>query len=201
MIYGYARCSTNETKQDIDRQKRELKLLGAVDETIYFEYESGTVRNRPEFTKLFSILKDGDTLVTTEVSRLTRSTSHLCDIIEVCREKKLKLVIKDSITIDCTNGRLDPMTNAFLQISGVFAELERNIISERVKSGMKSAAEKGIHCGRMRTTEEDIPAKFKRYYEQYKQGEINKTELAKLSDVSRPSMYKYMQILDKTAEG
>ena len=40
MIYGYARCSTNEKLQDINRQVRELKQQGATDETIYLEYES-----------------------------------------------------------------------------------------------------------------------------------------------------------------
>ena len=48
MVYGYCRCSTNETKQDINRQKRELVELGATADTIYFEYESGTKINRPE---------------------------------------------------------------------------------------------------------------------------------------------------------
>ena len=48
MIYGYARCSTNEDLQDINRQVRELKMQGATDETIYMEYESGTKVNRAE---------------------------------------------------------------------------------------------------------------------------------------------------------
>ena len=81
MIYGYARCSTNEEKQDIDRQKRELFKLGVSDDKyIYWEYESGTKEDRPELKKLFDIVKSGDTIATTEVSRLTRSTKQLCDI-------------------------------------------------------------------------------------------------------------------------
>ena len=139
MIYGYARCSTTEDKQDINRQTRELKQLGATDETLYFEYESGTKIDRAELNKMFNAVREGDTIVTTEVSRITRSTKQLWDIIELCKQKRLKLIIKDSITIDCTSGDVDPMTNAFLQMSGVFAELERNIISERVKSGMRNA--------------------------------------------------------------
>ena len=58
MVYGYCRCSTNETKQDITRQKRELKELGAVDATIFMEYESGTKINRPELAKLLSTALD-----------------------------------------------------------------------------------------------------------------------------------------------
>jgi len=72
MVYGYARCSTNETKQDIDRQKRELKKMGVEDKNIYFEYESGAKTDRIQLNRLLSVAKDKDTIVTTEVSRLTR---------------------------------------------------------------------------------------------------------------------------------
>ena len=85
MIYGYARCSTNETLQDINRQIRELKQQGAVDKTIYQEYESGTKINRVELQKLLDIVKSGDTILATEVSRITRSTKQLCDIIELAK--------------------------------------------------------------------------------------------------------------------
>ena len=81
MIYGYARCSTNESMQDIDRQIRELKQQGAEDKTIYREYESGTKTNRVELQKLLDIVEPGDTILATEVSRITRSTKQLCDII------------------------------------------------------------------------------------------------------------------------
>lgn len=47
-VYGYCRCSTNETKQDVHRQRRELKNMGVEDAHIYMEYESGTKVNRPE---------------------------------------------------------------------------------------------------------------------------------------------------------
>lgn len=201
MKFGYARCSTNELKQDIERQKRELKQLGVSDENIYFEYESGTKTDRAELKKLFNIVRAGDTIITTEVSRITRSTKQLCDIIELCKEKKLKLVIKDSITIDCSSGELDPMTKAFLQISGVFAELERNIISERVKSGMRNAKAKGTTLGRAKTTVADIPLQFRKYYSQYKKGGINKAELARLSGITRPTAYKYIELLESANNG
>ena len=69
MIYGYARCSTNEERQDIDRQKRELFSLGVSDDRyIYWEYESGMKDDRAELQKLFDIISEGDTIATTEVS-------------------------------------------------------------------------------------------------------------------------------------
>ena len=74
MNYGYARCSTNELKQDIDRQKRELIKQGVAEENIYFEYESGTKSDRVEFNRLLETIDEGDTIIATEVSRITRST-------------------------------------------------------------------------------------------------------------------------------
>ena len=197
MIYGYARCSTSEREQDIDRQKRELKELGATDNTIYFEYESGTKVDRPEFNKLLNIVKPGDTIVTTEVSRLTRSTKQLCDIIQLISDKGLKLVIKGSVTIDCANGEIDPMTKSFLQMAGVFAELERNLISARVKSGLDNARAKGKTLGRPKTDKDDIPPIFYKHYPLYQKGKLNKVEFAKICGLSYPTIYKYLALVEK----
>ena len=48
----------------------------------------------------------------------------LCEIIDTIREQHLRLVIVGSITIDCRNGQTDPMSEAFLQMAGVFSQLE-----------------------------------------------------------------------------
>ena len=66
--WGYARCSTNETKQDISRQKRELLALGVEEEkNIFWEYESGGNNNRAEFNKLLEIVQPQETIICTEV--------------------------------------------------------------------------------------------------------------------------------------
>ena len=195
-IYGYARCSTNEDRQDINRQKRELKLLGATDETIYFEYASGRKDDRSEFKKLMNIVEEGDTICTTEVSRLTRSTKMLCDIIDQIKEKKLRLMIKDGLTIDCRKGQIDAMTEGMLKMWGVFAEIEANLISSRVKSGMANAKSKGIHCGRYETTLDDIPHVFLKHYPKLVSKQINVTEMARLCGLSRNSVYKYRKLIE-----
>ena len=194
--YGYARCSTNENKQDINRQKRELKALGCMEEkNIYWEYESGTKIDRVELNKLLDQIKAGDTIVTTEVSRITRSTKQLCEIIEKVKEKQLKLVIGGFI-VDCSKGELDAMTDGMLKMMGVFAEMERNMISERVKSGMANAVVKGKVIGRPITTIENLPSSFIKHYPKYKMGQINKSELARICNISRQSIYKYMKIYE-----
>jgi len=196
MIYGYCRCSTNETRQDINRQRRELKKLGATDEHIYFEYESGTKINRPELQKLLEIVKSGDVIVTTEVSRITRSTKQLCDIIDLCKERHLKLVIQNSVTIDCSNGEIDPMTEAFLQMAGVFAQLERNMTVCRIKSGLRNARAKGVRLGRPHLTPDQLPRKVVEQYDNWKNGILTKTDYAKICDISRPTLDKYIAILN-----
>lgn len=194
MIYGYARCSTNESLQDINRQIRELKQQGVEEKTIYREYESGTKVNRAELQKLLDIVKPGDTILATEVSRITRSTKQLCDIIELAKNRKIKLVL-GTFVVDCRK-ELDPMTEGMLKMMGVFAELERNMISQRVKSGMQNAKAKGKTIGRPAVTADDIPANFYKHYPKYKKGEINKKEFSRLCSLSYPTIYKYLRIVE-----
>lgn len=196
MIYGYARCSTSEKEQDINRQIRELKLQGAVDKTIYREYESGMKANRAELAKLLDVVQSGDTIIATEVSRITRSTKQLCDIIEFAKEKQIKLVL-GSFIVDCTK-ELDPMTEGMLKMMGVFAELERNMISQRVKSGMENAKAKGKAIGRPSITADGIPSIFYKHYPKYQKGEINKKEFSRLCNLSYPTIYKYLHIVAET---
>jgi len=194
MIYGYARCSTNETKQDINRQLRELKAAGA--EEVYFEYEHGDSDVKQKQLALLDIVREGDTILTLEVPRLARSTKQLCEIIEIVKEKKLRLVIVGSITVDCSGGRIDPMSNAFIQMSGVFAELELGMIRERVRSGMANAKAKGIKIGRPPLNRDDIPPVFYRHYPAYKNKQLNVSELARVCDLSRTTVYKYISLLE-----
>ena len=197
MIYGYARCSTNEERQDIDRQKRELYSLGVTaDKYIYWEYESGTKYDRAELQKILDIVTDGDTIVTTEVSRLTRSTKHLCEILQTVKDKRLILDIGGSFRVDCSKGDMDPMTEGMVKMWGVFAEMERNIISQRVKSGMKNAAAKGKQIGRPATDKNNLPNKFWKYYQMYKTDDINISEMARIMGCSRSSVYKYIKIAE-----
>lgn len=194
MNHGYARCSTNESKQDIDRQVRELKQTGA--EAIFLEYEHGDAAVKCQLSSLLEQAEEGDTVITLEVSRLARSTKQLCEIIEIIRSKHLRLVIVGSITVDCSNGEIDPMTNAFIQMSGVFAELELRIIRERVRSGMANAKAKGAKIGRPQATADDIPAVFLRHYPAYKNKQLNVSELARVCDLSRTTVYKYIDLLE-----
>ena len=193
MIYGYARCSTNESKQDINRQIKELKAAGA--EEVIFEYEHGDAKMKKELHMLLELAQAGDTIITLEVSRLSRSTQQLCELIDIIWEKRLRLIIMGSITIDCREGKVDPMSEAFLQMAGVFSQLELAMIRARVKSGMENAKAKGKKIGRRPTTKEDIPSSFLKHYAIFMEGKMNVSELARVCGLSRPTVYKYMKMM------
>ena len=191
--YGYARCSTNEDKQDINRQIRELKAAGA--EEVIFEYEHGDAKVKQNLNMLLDAAQEGDTIITLEVSRLSRSTQQLCEIVEVIKRKKLRLIIVGSITVDCRNGDIDPMSQAFIQMSAVFSELELSIIRARVRSGMRNAREKGAKIGRRPTTKDDIPPIFYKHYPAFMSKQMNVSEFARVCGLSRPTIYKYLRLV------
>lgn len=196
MIYGYCRCSTDETKQDIARQERELCSLGVDSANIFTEYAHGTDRNRVELNRLLDTIVPGDTIIATELSRITRSTKDLIEILEIAKDKHIKLVL-GGFVCDCSTDELDPMTEGMLKMMAVFAEMERNIISQRVKSGMKNAKAKGKQIGRPKTSANNLPDRFWKYYNQYKDNQINLSEFSRLMDSSRASIYKYIKIAEK----
>lgn len=196
MIYGYARCSTDENKQDINRQVRELKQQGVSEANIFLEYQSGMKVDRVQLNRLLSLIRPMDTIISTEVSRITRSTKQLCEIIERAKRDKLCLLF-GSFIVDCTK-ELDPMTEGMLKMMGVFSELERNIISQRVKSGMANARAKGISIGRNKLTLETLPEIFLKYYPLFTSGNLNKAELALLCKCSYPTILKYINLCSCT---
>ena len=162
---------------------------------VFLAYEHGDDNAKTELHALLASTSPGDEILTLEVTRLARSTKQLCDIIEAVKEKHLRLSIVGSITVDCRDGQIDPMSNAFIQMSGVFAELELRMIRARVKSGMANAKAKGARIGRPQLTKEDIPQVFYRHYPAYKNGHLNLSELARVCDLSRTTVYKYIELI------
>ena len=194
-IYGYARCSLAEERgQDLQRQTRELKAAGA--EEIITEREHGDAKTKQALDLILKSAEQGDTLICCEVSRLSRSTQQLCEIINTIKEKHMRLVIIGSITVDCRDGQIDPMSQAFIQMSAVFSELELSILRARVRSGLANARAKGHKIGRKPTTKDDIPAVFYKHYPSFAAGKLNVSEFARLCGLSRPSIYKYVKLLE-----
>ena len=200
MIYGYARCSTTEDKQNVDRQVQELKAMGA--ELIYKEYISAIKVNRPEYKKLLNAIKEGDTVMATELSRLTRSTTQLYELLKLIEARRAKLIIPSLPELDYTSSSDDTsktLAKLMLTLSGSFAEMERQLTVERIKSGLEAAKRSGKKLGRARVTAKTIPKEklqsLKRHYPAYLEDKLSLSELARLCKVTRATLYKYIDLL------
>ena len=192
--YGFARCSLGEEKgQDLNRQVRELRAAGA--EEIITERVHGDAKVKPQLDFLLEHIETGSSLYVTEASRLSRSVSQFCDILEIVKQKHLRLVIIGSITVDCRNSDMDPMSEAFLQMASIFNQLELSMIKARIRSGMANAREKGRQIGRKPVTKADLPPAFIKYYPSYMNGTMNVSELARVCQLSRPTIYKYLSLM------
>lgn len=162
--------------------------------TVIQEYESGANTERERFLELVSSIRNGDTLVATEVSRVTRSLRQLCEVTEVAKAKGLLLKF-GQLEYDFADGRIDAFKLAMLQITGVFAELERNLTKERINSGLAHAKTKGVTLGRPKKTAVHVPIAARQHIEAHLRGEITVAQMAKQAGLSRPTAYKYIKLV------
>ena len=133
-LIGYARVSTDE--QATEAQEIELRSAGC--DQIVEEHGSGASRARPALSKLLRELGPGDTVVVVRLDRLARSVSHLLEVIEDLSAKGAHFrSLRDPIDTSTPQGMFS------LQVLGAVAQLERALISERTKAGIRAAKAKG----------------------------------------------------------
>src|SRR5450759_3301450 len=180
---GYARVST--TEQSLDRQQDELTAAGA--EMVYQEVGSGKKgAPRPQWDELLRSLRQGDTLMVTELSRLGRSTSQLSQLADDLSDRGIALrILNLGIDTGTPSGKL------VYQIIAAVAEMERELLIERTNSGLAASRARGRKGGRKR---EFSPAAVRRAQEQYDRGEMSVTEIARVAGVSRQTLYRYLSI-------
>ena len=198
-IYGYCRCSTNESAglQSFDHQQKELINHGVKPEDIFTERISGTKENKPVLNKLLSICEPGSTIKVYELSRISRSIRDFNNTVEIIKNKKLRLeLIMNNITIDFTKDKIDPFTEFFLNILISFSSLEVSVIRERVKSGMAATTKR---IGRPPMSKEKLESDilFLKYYLKWKNKEINLSEMSRLYGHSRKNCREKIKIYEK----
>lgn len=141
LTFGYARVSTDD--QDLALQYSALTKFGVEEEHIYSDHASGKNMEREKLQRLVRVLRQGDTLVVWKLDRLGRDLAGVLDMIRKLEEEGIEFV---SLTENFDTKT--PIGKAFLQIALVFAELERNMISERTKAGMAAQKAAGARFGR-----------------------------------------------------
>ena len=175
MRVGYVRVSS--VNQHEDRQLVTMEHYKV--EKIFQEKVSGKDKNRPELQKALEWVREGDTLVVHDFSRLARSTKDLLEIVEYLESKKVTLIsAKENIDTSTATGKL------MLTMIGAINEFERTNLLERQREGIAIAKEKGKYKGRKEVKIDN----FEQYYKRYMSREVTKTQLAQELNISRPTL-------------
>ena len=142
-LIGYARVSTTEGRQVLDRQLDALRETGC--ERIFEDHASGAAAERPNLAGCLDYLREGDVLVVLDLDRLGRRAGELITLVDE--------LDKRGIGFRALNTPMDtttPAGRAFLQIQAAFSEMERNLLRQRVLEGVKAARARGRKGGRPR---------------------------------------------------
>lgn len=177
---GYARVSTND--QDPELQIQALKKAGC--KKIFTETVSGIASSRPELDKCFDYLRKGDTLIIYKLDRLGRSAKDIINITNTLQERAINLVaLNDNIDTTTPQGKF------MFQLTASLAELERNLISERTKDGLKAARARGRLGGRRKKLTEKEANQVRQLH---KKNIMSIKEICQRYKISRSTLYCYL---------
>ena len=149
MVFGYIRVSTEQ--QSLQNQKHKILEYAQqhtilIDELIELEISSKKSQKERKIDILLDKLKDGDTLICTELSRLGRNMLEILNLVEQFNQHKIKLVFTNQPELSTNQN--EALSALLLAIYGYFAQTEREIISERTKQGLSAARAMGKILGR-----------------------------------------------------
>src|SRR5215472_8597076 len=184
MKYGYSRVSTDD--QHADMQHAALRKAGCkklfTDDGI-----SGATTKRPALLRCLKTLQPGDTLMVWKLDRLGRSLRDLITMLDDLKRRGVKFrSLTEAIDTETPTGR------AMWQMIGVLAELERSLISERTRAGVKAAQRRGVKFGRKPKL---TPQQLDHARELIEKGEHDRQGIAALFKVSRTTLYRALAVV------
>ena len=183
MIYGYARVSTVE--QNLDRQIEALESAGC--EKIYMDKLSGKNTKRPQLQLLFEELKEGDTIIVKDLTRFSRSTRDLFELLDLIKEKGAFLRSVSDKWLDTSDN--NPFNELLFHIMSALSEYERKMIKERQKEGIAIAKEKGLYNGRPVKYTENNP-RLKHALDLYEGGGYTVKEVCNVTGIKEATFYR-----------
>lgn len=180
MKYGYARVSTED--QNPAMQLTALKKAGC--KTVFKDEVTGAHVNRPALHRCLNTLEHGDTLIVWKLDRLGRSLRDLIAMLDDFKQRGINfLSLTEAIDTETPTGR------AMWQMIGVLAELERSLIAERTRAGVKAAQRRGVKFGR---TPKLSRAQIAHACAQIEAGKTV-DELAAILRIGRSTLYRALQ--------
>ena len=192
--YYYARVSTKE--QNLDRQIRAFKELGASDREIICDKESNRNLDRAGYQALkHTLLRNGDTLVIKSLDRLSRSKSDIHNELQYFNNSGIRLKVIDLPTTmmdlpEAQSWIFEMINNVMIEVLGTIAEQERMTLRQRQAEGIVAAKAKGNHMGRPKI---QFPDNWDEIYLEWEAGDLTAREAMALTGTKRTSFYKLIK--------
>lgn len=184
---GYARVSSHDQKLD--------SQLDALDQVrcnkVFSDRVSGTKADRPGWEQLKAYIRPGDTVVATELSRMSRSLMHLLEVVQGFEKQGIALMsLRENIDTSTATGR------CFLAMIGAMSQMERELKAERTAAGRAAAKARGRTGGRPRTD----PDKLEQARILYLNSDKTAADVCRLVGLGRRTLFSYLAQMreDKT---
>jgi DNA invertase Pin-like site-specific DNA recombinase len=180
---GYVRVSS--VGQNPARQIQQLKEIGM--DIIYEEKISGATKERDQLQKMLGDLWEGDTIYVTDLTRITRSTQDLFELIDNIRSKKANLKSLKDTWLDLSED--NPYSQFLITVMAGVNQLERDLIRMRQREGIELAKKEGKFKGRLKKYHKNH-AGMNYAVKLYKEGNMTVNQICEITNVSRASLYR-----------
>jgi DNA invertase Pin-like site-specific DNA recombinase len=185
---GYARVSALDQK--LDAQLDALSEAGCA--KIFSDRVSGAKANRPGWEQLMAYVRPGDTVIITELSRMSRSLAHLLEVVRTLEAQRIELVsLREHIDTATATGR------CFLAIMGAIAQMERELQAERTAAGRAAAKARGRTGGRPLTD----PDKLEQARILYLHSDKTAGDVCRTVGIGRRTLFSYLAQVNRREAG
>lgn len=183
MKYGYIRVSSID--QNAGRQIKHLKEVDC--DVLFQEKISGATLDRPELKKMIDLLKLGDVVIVSDLTRISRSSRDLFDLVEIIKNKGASLKSIKDTWLDTTSE--NPYSTFLLTVMAGVSQLERDLIRQRQAEGVALAKEAGKYKGRVKKYIKAHPG-MNHAIEMYGAGKYTVKQICEITKVSRSAFYR-----------
>lgn len=209
-IYAYMRKSTNKVTQKTDRQESTIKNYALDNDFEISEWYSDTITgatkadNRPDYSRMKNTMREGDTLIISDVDRLGRDADNVIMEMKQLAAMGIRVVALDVPYMNDWNNVLNDsmfrmITDIYITLKAHLAQQEKEKTRARIMQGLEATKEKGTKLGRPQA---DVPKEFITAYKQFQSGVYGKMtaiQFCKMQNIGRSTFYKYVDKLQASS--
>lgn len=195
----YARVSSKD--QNLERQLYRAKQVKA--DKVFLDKKSGKNTERAELKEMLNYIREGDTLEVVSLDRLSRNYTDIKKLVQIIKEKKVKLLIDDLPVTHTGNDLVDNfLLDMMISLMGFVAENERQKIRERQRQGIERAKQKGKYRGRtkkysLHSNDREGRLVYQGIMNDYRTNNYEtKVQLAKKYGISRQQLYRILSTIN-----